>query len=92
MSGRDSSGVSFDVTQTQTEFEPGVLVGLRGSYAGLNVGLDVINTFPCGLSVIAQSGFPSQTYKGSYEGGVNTTVRATLSWDLATLMQRNSVR
>jgi hypothetical protein len=92
VSGRDTSGVSFDVSQTRTAFEPGILVGIRGGYAGYNVGLDVINTFPCGLSVIAQSGFPSQTYKGSYDGGVNTTVRVTLSVDLGTVMQGYSAR
>lgn len=88
VSGRDTSGVAFDVTRTQTEFEPGFLVGLRGGYAGYNVGLDVINTFPCGIFATAQSGYASQTYKGFYDGGVNTTVRLTVSRDIVNAMQR----
>ena len=78
VSGVDTAG-PFSATKEFTEFEPGVLLGFRGGANGFIYGLDVINSFPCGDDVIAQSIFPSQTYKGRSGGGVNTSVLLSIS-------------
>jgi hypothetical protein len=79
VSGIDTSGVAFNSSRSSTDFEPGFLVGIKGDVGGFSAGVDVINTFPCFFSTTAQSGFPSQTYKGAVDGGVNTTVKFTVA-------------
>jgi hypothetical protein len=81
VAGVDTAG-PFSATKEFTEFEPGFLLGLRGSSNGFIYGLDVINSFPCGDDVIAQSIFPSQSYKFRSGGGLNTSVLFSISREI----------
>ena len=78
VSGTDTGGTFF-ASKDYTQFEPGLLWGFRGGYSGFIVGLDITHSFPCPELVIAQSVFPSQTYKGSTGSGMNTAVNITIS-------------
>jgi hypothetical protein len=81
VSGVDAAG-PFSASKEFTEFSPGFLLGFQGSSNGFTYGLNVINSFPCGDDVIAQSIFPSQTYNFRNGGGVNTSVQVSVSREI----------